>query len=742
MASNSYTLEVIANTAKYQTELAKIPGLTEKQAAAAALKMAQAQEKAQQKMADTAEKEARRAADSQIDAMDDVADAAEAAARRQSEAAEKAADGFGKVGESAGKLGGVLEMLGVEGASTIADLADAGEVAAQAFGGLGGSVTILGPLLAVLGPAAALVGGSMWVLADAAAATTDEMREGARKADEYADALDRVYDAQKGTAAVLKDLANQVAVSTGAMTKAELAASEAANKIEGEYGPELFARAQALSLAMQNLQKAQAKLADTTQSPEVHAQAYKDVNKYSAAVKEQKKAIEDLKGEMYESMGVAAGLARDQAESAETTRASARASDDLSDAERARIEEEARINAELEKQAAAQAQLLAIGDAARTATLSPLEKILEAQRQQIKQVYELRDASGDQLAAAAAESAIRLATSQQIRALYEQEIAAIQSVGEQAEITAEQRLRADLAAFDGHVVAAQAALKADNATQEELTALYEQSLQKRADLIEQYNQEAKDSHREAMAEVAANIADTFMSSVNTYANSLEQIARATSDRLSDEANNLTEAERAQLERRLEAQKKAATTGFRIQQAAEIAQATMSTVKGATEAFNSVFATVPYPANLVLAPITAGVVAAAGAAQVAAIASQAPPKFHVGSVGATSGESGSGEFLAVLQGGEGIVPRSAMADPVNQSAVATMRSGGRLDISEGITKGMDDSESTRLLRVAAKMLTEIRDNTYAGALGNPLSAFALAGKSRNRNSRPGHKVVYA
>ena len=147
---------------------ARIPGLTEKQAAAAALKMASAQEKAQQKMAADAEKYAKQAAEAQEAAFDEATRAAEHAAERQREAADKAADGFGKVGESAGKLGGVLEMLGIEGASTIADLADAGEVAAQAFGGLSGSLGIIGNLLGPLAITVGLEGGAFSVLQDAA----------------------------------------------------------------------------------------------------------------------------------------------------------------------------------------------------------------------------------------------------------------------------------------------------------------------------------------------------------------------------------------------------------------------------------------------------------------------------------------------------------------------------------------------------------------------------------------------
>ena len=728
MASNSYTLEVIANTAKYQTELARIPGLTEKQAAAAALKMAQAQEKAQQQMAASAEKASRQAADSQIDAMDEVADAAEATARRQSEAAEKAADGFGKVGESAGKLGGVLEMLGVEGASTIADLADAGEVAAQAFGGLGIDIAAVGAALGPVAVVVGLVGAAMWVMADAASASSAAMEESKVKAEELKVALDAVNEAHKQTTATFKDNANSLAVATGGLEDYELAASNAAEAVRDGIQSEINARTLAIMETQRQLALAQVAAETGSAQEGVKAEGIKNSNALTASLKQQQRELENL---IYIT-DVQAGKAHDaviaehEAKNAkdETTasaKGAAKATISLIDAEKARAD--------------ALAQLLALETAARSATLSPLEQILESQRQQIEQVRTLEKASGDQMAAAAAEGAIRLATSQQVQTIYGQELAALQAIGEQAQATAEIKLQADLDNLAAHTKAAAEALKADNASQEELTALYEQSLQKRAALIDQYNQEAKDSHREAMAEVAANIADTFSASVNTYANSLEQIARATSDRLSDEANNLTEAERAQLERRLEAQKKAATAGFRIQQAAEIAQATMSTVKGATEAFNSVFATVPYPANLVLAPITAGVVAAAGAAQVAAIASQAPPKFHVGSVGATSGASGSGEFLAVLQGGEGVIPRQAMTDAANRNAVATMRAGGTVGGSSlsasDITDGMNRSATPRLLLEILGTLTRIEKG----------SGLSLP-PPRSRNPRPGHKVVYA
>ena len=294
MASNSYTLEVIANTAKYQQELARIPGLTEKQAAAAALKMASAQEKAQQKMAADAEKYAKQAAEAQEAAFDEASRAAEHAAERQREAADKAADGFGKIGESAGKLGGVLEMLGVEGASTIADLADAGEVAAEAFGGLSGSLGIIGNLLGPLAITVGLVGGAFWVLQDAASQSNAAMEESAKQADILAKALDGVREAQKGTSDALKSAANDLAVSTGGLEDYELAASNAANAVRDGAAAEMGQRTAALALAEAQLATARAYATAGDALSGTMAQGIKDSNRLEESVKQQRRELDNL----------------------------------------------------------------------------------------------------------------------------------------------------------------------------------------------------------------------------------------------------------------------------------------------------------------------------------------------------------------------------------------------------------------------------------------------------------------
>lgn len=650
MASNSYTLEVIANTAKYQTELAKIPGLTEKQAAAAALKMAQAQEKAQQKMADTAEKEARRAADSQIDAMDDVADAAEAAARRQSEAAEKAADGFGKVGESAGKLGGVLEMLGVEGASTIADLADAGEVAAQAFGGLGGSVTILGPILAVVGTAAALLGGSMWVMADAASASSAAMEESKVKAEELKIALDAVNAAHRQTSETFKGAANDLAVATGGMEDYELAASNAAQAVRDGAQAEMDALTVLIMKTQAQLVLAQVASKTGSALDGSMAEGIKNTNLLTQQLKEQEKALSDLMFRTDDAAGrIAAKVMRDgeeaaaQKETAKFTNASTAARTDET--------------AAMQKQAAALASLQQITAAAQRSMLTAAAQQAAAVQDQLVAIDALEAASGDAAAAQAARDAVGakaakdadIYAQQQVEALQALTAAATEGLRSEEEIAAA-KLQLDLDAIDRQANMAAEAIRLAGGTEAEVTAIYEQALAARRAAEQSYEQDraaaAKDALAETanwQAELATQNADNLKKMLGGYLDVVGNLTNNTEEAIARAHERGDTQMEMSLERRLKSQKKAALVGYRIQQAADIAQATMSTIKGASDAFNSVFATVPYPANLVLAPVTAGLVAGAGAAQIAAIASTPAPSFRTGGIVPQSAPSMPGGY---------------------------------------------------------------------------------------------------
>ena len=121
-----------------------------------------------------------------------------------------------------------------------------------------------------------------------------------------------------------------------------------------------------------------------------------------------------------------------------------------------------------------------------------------------------------------------------------------------------------------------------------------------------------------------------------------------------------------------AEKEAALEAFRANKATGIINATISTALAVVNAL----AQVPYPANIA-ASVAAGV---AGAAQVAVIAAQPPPSFHLGSFGAVGNSPASDEVSAVLRANERVLtPRGA--DTIGGDAGVRAANAGMLPTSE-------------------------------------------------------------
>jgi hypothetical protein len=140
----SYSLNVTATIKDYEKKLGEVPGVTEKEARKAALKLHQELLKGQQQ----ARADARRAA----------AEAAKAWEDAGRNAADKFGNAFGGVGSAASKVAGFLDTLAPgagEYAQALGDVGDAGEVAAAAAQGFGVS---LGSVLRVAVPVTLAVG--------------------------------------------------------------------------------------------------------------------------------------------------------------------------------------------------------------------------------------------------------------------------------------------------------------------------------------------------------------------------------------------------------------------------------------------------------------------------------------------------------------------------------------------------------------------------------------------------------
>ena len=129
----------------------------------------------------------------------------------------------------------------------------------------------------------------------------------------------------------------------------------------------------------------------------------------------------------------------------------------------------------------------------------------------------------------------------------------------------------------------------------------------------------------AGAQAAYSSISTLMSAASSYAQACSdlEVARITANYDKQiEAAGKNSKKREKLEK--ERDKKIAeakTKANKKAMAMEIAQAIAQTAMGAISAYSSTMAGAPYPANLVLAPISAGIALAAGALQIATIQKQ-------------------------------------------------------------------------------------------------------------------------
>lgn len=129
----------------------------------------------------------------------------------------------------------------------------------------------------------------------------------------------------------------------------------------------------------------------------------------------------------------------------------------------------------------------------------------------------------------------------------------------------------------------------------------------------------------AGAQAAYSTISQLMSAASSYAQACSdaEVARITSnyDKQINAAGNNTK-KRTELERKKEKEiAKAKTQANKRAMVMEMAQAVAQTAMGAISAYSSTMSGAPYPANLVLAPISAGIALAAGALQIATIKKQ-------------------------------------------------------------------------------------------------------------------------
>lgn len=613
---------VVAQLEQFREDMAQIPGITAEEAKlmhkelVKAVKASEAASKAAKKAAEEAEGQLQ---------------GASRAAGEAAENTESFADRAGDAGSASGKLGqalGVLSPSMGEVGSTIADLADGFEVVGQLADGVEGGML---RVAAITGPLAATF-----------AALTVAYSVNAREAERVA----HIQEFQHEVAMSLQDSTRELedsqidlAVATGAMTDLQgkharidlLATRAVLDYAEAlvEQKKQLHEASEATSLFLKFQRGA---IAFVSAFGMAHRLAYGDFGEATRqaiarttelvdSVTGQEQALRDARAELDQ-------LAKAELEHQqlvkknadhlhELTEAEARqtaASAGARDAERAAVEEKRRLAeaaakaaAEIETQADAQRRLQAILASAEAPLLTEEERLLRARAEALVEFEAAAEAS------ALTEVEIARARAQLLQAFDDQ-------VAEHRESLAEAAARADM-----------------------------ERLQK----LDELQQDTISRFLEAGSS-ALRTASSAMASAND----------ALRQSLEDNAASLTEAERAQIEARIRQNKKLGMAAFRANQASAVAQAAMTAIAMAQNAYNAALQL--GPAGLVLAPIAAAAAGAVGAAQLLDIANTSPPKFHRGRA--------PDEIPATLTRTEGVLTGPAVSKVGGPQAVRDLNRG--------------------------------------------------------------------
>ena len=196
------------------------------------------------------------------------------------------------------------------------------------------------------------------------------------------------------------------------------------------------------------------------------------------------------------------------------------------------------------------------------------------------------------------------------------------------------------------------AQKKKHKTQKEID---DETYKKNMEDIAEYKQGQKDRLGYART-IAQQTFDVVSQFADLEYNKRIDTMHALQQELADGEDTLTEHQKKALRRRIAAQKAAAKQAFVIEQAGRIASAIINTAAAVVQALGNL----PPPYSYV----AAGISAAAGAAEIAVIASQ-KPTFHAG--GVMYADEGNARLLS----GEGVLTRKATQAMGGSAAVAAM-----------------------------------------------------------------------
>ena len=724
------------------------------------------------------------------------------------------AAGIGQLGQQLADVAIQMEMganpftILIQQGPQVASAIQMGGGAATMFQGvLGAGKAILASYGMALGVVAVALAGLATAYAVVANATYDATEEQAAfnaeseqtesRAAAMADALREVTEAQKGTRDAFGSSKEQIAVTTGLIEDYELAAAKAADRVRKGAQEEIQARTEAMSLAAQQIRKAEEIIASQGSSDEASVAARKERARLLVVQREQTAGVRALVEEtdreaaaLFNAL-IAAGQAKDAEEKLKKARdAGAKAAKE--EADRIKALAEARAKLQEAETDAANAGLTGAAEIAarRQEELETLREIRDEALLLVKTEQErlalIADYTGASVAVerkfnneraesytdalnvikekAAEARKAQLTGIEEVKAARQDEISVIYKT--QAEVLAladtdEERLNAYKAADEARGEAERRYMQQLKKLAEEQKQIYIDigmtvlnTVGSMADMVTGRIMSAASS---AAQEAAGQVAE-LTRMIESLGSSTVNAAGLSGDALVDAyregkvaagdlsksqkqyiANTLY-AEKKAAEEREDAQKKSALAAFRIQKGIAIAIATINAIMGVSQAAGSA----PPPANIP-AIIAA---TATGAANIAAAVAVPAPKFHSGTLyvdGPSARGLDASEVPAILQRGEAVVSRQAMRLPGARQAVQDIqqgRIGGGIGAGD-VAAGMDSSSVPGLLKAvvgALQRLPSLMPQPKGSGVDDV--AAALARRPAERVMRPGHRMRYA
>lgn len=663
-----------------------------------------------------------------------AADKASAKLSATSDDAGKVGDAFGKAGGTAGKLAGALGSVSPAAAdvvSGLADIADVGELAAEAAGALNLSMSSMLAIAVPVGVALAALGAVWYTLskqAEEAEAAQNRAADAAARAAEIGARINETQTKWRDAAAI----------ATGKATEAELKLRDAVTEIGDAYAPLIQAEkeraetARATREANELIISSDAALsAAVVKSGKQRSQVLQEAaDARDTAAQQEASATARLAGlnqQYTATVGDAAralqGTAKAEEKAAKATTKTAQAQDYAADLAEVRRAAEERLQAEIEKRLKQEAQYsTAINaitgerenaeqdlltaeqeiekdrQAARARVLAAASQALEAAKGNGIREEEIRTETQAALAAIdeeAGRNRLRILSDQQERE------AELMDAYRAEQAAAQEEARAGLVAFGSGVVSLTGQIL--GAVGDSANAALDAAMTAASDAASQ------------IAEIDRLLEGLGLSTVDAAKLSGEALVEAyRSGQVA--AEDLTDAQRRQIEGRLEAEKAAAAELQKAQQEAALsawedqhAAAMATALLNIPLAISQALGSAPFPFNIPLA-VAAGGLAVKAAADVAA---QAPPSFR-------SGYMPDQQLAYIEPSSEMVVPASGVQAMGGRQAASAAFAGVSPQGGGGVTRFMlGHREFAALVNDSARRPGPLRDLTIRPGAGRRL-----------------------